>query len=66
MALAGECSEVLEHFQWPTEADSAALDETKLRDVSHELADVIIYTARMADMLGVRPAAGRLREDGVN
>lgn len=53
MALAGECGEVLEHFQWLTEADSAALDETKLRDVSHELADVMIYMVRMADMLGI-------------
>jgi NTP pyrophosphatase (non-canonical NTP hydrolase) len=53
MALAGECGEVLEHFQWLTEANSTALDEGKRREVSHELADVMIYTVRMADVLGI-------------
>ena len=53
MALAGECGEVLEHFQWLTEAHSTALDEHKRHAVSHELADVLIYTVRMADVLGI-------------
>lgn len=53
MALAGECGEVLEHFQWLTEAQSAGLDEARLREVGHELADVLIYAVRMADILGI-------------
>ena len=53
MALAGECGEVLEHFQWLTETQSVTLDAEAKREVGYELADVFIYTLRLADVLGV-------------
>jgi dCTP diphosphatase len=53
MALAAEAGELLEHFQWLTEEQSAALDPEKLAQVRHELADVLIYLLRLADKLGV-------------
>ena len=53
MALAGECGEVLEHFQWLTETQSVTLDPEAKREVGYELADVFIYTLRLADVLGV-------------
>lgn len=53
MALAGECGEVLEHFQWLTQTQSATLPADKRREVSHELADVLLYTVRLADVLDV-------------
>lgn len=53
MALAGEAGELIEHFQWLTEAQSAALDERTLEHVAAEIADIQIYLARLADKLGV-------------
>ncbi|EGV31140.1 MazG nucleotide pyrophosphohydrolase [Thiorhodococcus drewsii AZ1] len=53
MALAGEAGELLEHFQWLTEAQSAALDGDKKRQVSHELADILLYLIRLSERLDV-------------
>lgn len=60
MALAGEAGELLEHFQWLTEAESYALDVTAKEAVSEELADVFLYLIRLADRLSVDlPAVAR-------
>lgn len=55
MALAGEAGEVLELFQWRTEAESFAImdDQRTAEAVRDELADVLMYTLRIADILGV-------------
>jgi NTP pyrophosphatase (non-canonical NTP hydrolase) len=53
MALAGEAGELLEHFQWLTEEQSAALDTDKQRAVSHELADILSYLVRLAERLDI-------------
>lgn len=53
MALAGEAGELLEHFQWLTEAQSAALDEAKKREVAHEMADILNYLVRLSERLGI-------------
>jgi dCTP diphosphatase len=53
MALIAEAAELVEHFQWLSEAQSQALPPEKLREVAHELADILIYLVRMADKLGV-------------
>jgi NTP pyrophosphatase (non-canonical NTP hydrolase) len=57
MALAGEAGELLELFQWLTEAESNAIaaDPKKKAAVSEEIADVIIYALRIADILGIEP-----------
>jgi dCTP diphosphatase len=51
MALAGECGELLEHFQWLSEAQSASLDADKRRQVGLEMADILIYLIRLAERL---------------
>jgi NTP pyrophosphatase (non-canonical NTP hydrolase) len=51
MALAGECGELLEHFQWLSEEQSASLDADKKRAVGHEMADILIYLLRLAERL---------------
>jgi NTP pyrophosphatase (non-canonical NTP hydrolase) len=51
MALAGECGELLEHFQWLSEEQSASLDPDKTREVGHEMADILIYLIRLAERL---------------
>ncbi len=53
MALSGETGEVLEHFQWLTAEQSQALDEPTRQAVSLELADVLLYLVRLADVLGI-------------
>ncbi len=60
MALAVESGELLEHFQWLTEAASQQLSAEQRREVAAELADVFIYLVRLADKLGIDPlqAAG--------
>lgn len=53
MALAGEAGELLEHFQWLSEAQSAALDDPKKDQVALEMADILIYLVRLAERLDV-------------
>ncbi len=51
MALAGECGELLEQFQWLSEAQSAQLDPDKKSAVGQEMADILIYLIRLAERL---------------
>lgn len=53
MALIVEAAELLEHFQWLTEEQSAHLPPEARRAVEEELADVLIYLVRLSDLLGV-------------
>jgi NTP pyrophosphatase (non-canonical NTP hydrolase) len=53
MALIAEAAELVEHFQWLTEEQSANLPEEKLAEVQEELADVLIYLVRTADKLDI-------------
>ena len=53
MALIVEAAELVEHFQWLTEAQSAVLPPEKLAEVEQELADIQIYLIRIADQLGI-------------
>ena len=53
MALAVEASELMEHFQWLTAKQSEELPAAVKELVAAELADVFIYTVRLADRLGV-------------
>jgi NTP pyrophosphatase (non-canonical NTP hydrolase) len=54
-ALAVEAGELLENFQWLTEAESRRLQERPedYRAVREEIADVQIYLLRLADLLGI-------------
>ncbi len=53
MALCGEAGELIEHFQWLTPDESKAIMAGKAAEVEDELADVLIYLVRLADVLGV-------------
>lgn len=55
MALTGEIGELIEHFQWLTEDESRAAmrDAERAAGVRDEMADVMIYFCRLADVLGV-------------
>ncbi|MBK8324269.1 MAG: nucleotide pyrophosphohydrolase [Betaproteobacteria bacterium] len=57
MALSVESSELLEHFQWLTEAQSRDLRDDAKQAVREEIADVLLYLIRLADQLGIDPIA---------
>ena len=52
-ALAVEAAELLEHFQWLTEAESQQLAPEALAGVRAEVADVLLYLIRICDKLGI-------------
>jgi len=53
MALSVEASELVELFQWLTEAQSAAPDENLRHRAAEELADVLWFLVRIADRLDI-------------
>ncbi|AWI81380.1 MAG: nucleotide pyrophosphohydrolase [Betaproteobacteria bacterium HGW-Betaproteobacteria-13] len=66
MALAGEAGEVIEHFQWLSAEQSATLDDTTREEVALELADVLLYLVRLADVLEVDLAEAARRKLAIN
>ena len=69
MALAGEVGELLAELQWLTPEQSAAVmsDDALGPRVRAEIGDVMIYLARLADVLGidlVQAALDKLEESG--
>ena len=53
MALMVEVAELMEHFQWLTEAQTVSLSAETRPDVAEELADILLYLVRLSDKLGV-------------
>ncbi len=54
-ALVVEAGELLEHFQWLTEAQSRDLPPEKRDAVAAEVADVLLYLIQLAAALGIDP-----------
>ena len=52
-ALTVETAELLEHFQWLTEAQSRDLPAAKQAEVAAEAADVLLYLLQLCDKLGI-------------
>jgi len=66
MALSVEAAELVEIFQWLTEAESAVLDSVRRARVEAELADILVYLVRIADRLDVdllQAASRKLEEN---
>jgi dCTP diphosphatase len=55
MALAGEAGELVEIYQWLTELESrnAPNDQDLMNATRAELADVLIYAMRLADIMQI-------------
>lgn len=53
MALSVEAAELLEIFQWKSEAESAALNEKDREAVRHEIADVLLYLLTISRVLNI-------------
>lgn len=55
MAMTVEAAELMEHFQWLTGDQSLAINDQEKAEVAQEIADVLIYLTRLADVLGIDP-----------
>lgn len=66
IALSVEASELLEHFQWISEAESSALPPEKRAKVTQEVADVLLYLVRLADKLDIDLAAAAAEKIALN
>jgi NTP pyrophosphatase (non-canonical NTP hydrolase) len=66
MALAGEAGELLEHFQWLSETESAALPDARREAVALEMADILIYLLRLAERLDVDLVDAAYRKVAIN
>ncbi len=53
MAMSVEMAELLEPFQWLTPEQSTQLGAEQHEAVRQEIADVLIYLTRLADVLGI-------------
>jgi dCTP diphosphatase len=66
IALNVEAAELLEHFQWMSEAESAATPEQTRVRVREELADVFLYLIRLADKLNIDLSAAAAEKMRIN
>ncbi len=66
MALAGEAGELLEHFQWLSEKQSATLPPDKREAVALELADILIYLIRLSERLDIDLIDAAYRKMAIN
>jgi NTP pyrophosphatase (non-canonical NTP hydrolase) len=62
MALSVEAAELLEVFQWMTEADSRNLAPDAKAAASEEIADVLLYLIVLCDALDIDPVAAAERK----
>lgn len=66
IALSVEAAELLEHFQWLPDTESAAIPADTRAKVREELADVLLYLILLADKLDVDLAAAAVDKMAVN
>ncbi len=62
MALAVEASEIMEIFQWLTQAESRALEPEKVDELREEVADGLIYLLNLSDKLDIDPLAAAFQK----
>ncbi len=66
MSVAIEAAEIMEHFQWLTAAQGTDLDEAVRHEVALEIADVLLYLVRLADVLDIDMVAAAREKIGLN
>lgn len=66
MALIAEAGELVEHFQWLTLEQSRELTAAHKAAVEQELADVLLYLVRLADVLDVDLPAAASKKIALN
>ena len=67
MGISIESAELMEHFLWKNEAESAAVSRDSIAEIKDECGDVLIYLVNLADRLGfdlIEAAKDKLRKNG--
>jgi len=62
MALSVEAAEIVELFQWLSEADSRNLDVAKRLELEEEIGDVLIYLVNLADKFDINPLDAAMKK----
>ncbi len=65
-ALIVEAAELLENFQWISEAESRSLPLDKLAAVRGEVGDVLIYLVQFCSSLGIDPVEAAREKLAIN
>jgi len=65
-ALSVEAGEILEHFQWLNDEQSASISIEKRNEIALELADVLLYLIRLADRLDIDLIASAKKKLTIN
>lgn len=65
-ALSVEAAELLEPFQWMTDAQSRTLSDALATAVTLEAADVLLYLVQLADQLDIDLVAAARRKIALN
>jgi dCTP diphosphatase len=66
IALSVETAELLEHFQWLPDAESASPTAETRAKIREELADVLLYLVRLADKLDIDLTAAAFEKLAIN
>lgn len=66
MAMTVEAAELMEHFQWLTGEQSLLIEAQQKAEVAQEIADVLIYLTRLADVLGIDPLQAAFEKIQIN
>ena len=67
MGVAGEAGELVAEFQWLTPEEAAALTPEQREAIGAEMADVLMYLTRLADVTGIdlmEATARKLKRNG--
>jgi NTP pyrophosphatase (non-canonical NTP hydrolase) len=68
IAISVESAELLEHFQWLSEADCADIQVEMKAKIGDELADVLLYVVQLADKVDIdltKAARDKLQKNAV-
>ena len=65
-ALVVEAAELLEPFQWLSEAQSRSLDADQREAVAQEMADVLLYLVQLANVTGIDLLDAAQRKMAIN
>lgn len=66
MSVAIEAAEIMEHFQWLTAAQCANLDAVVRHEIALEIANVLLYLVRLADVLDIDMVAAAREKIDLN
>ena len=67
LALVAEAAELMAHFRWSQDQDGAVLDDPQsLREIRHEVADVLLLLAEFANVAGIDMAQAVQEKMAIN